>query len=131
MNTHEPNVSSNVTQIKHSQTHIKYTMRTTSTEKLICARNTIVFRAQVKRTLMLNESQFVGKVLAEVITIINTFRPRQNGRHFPDDIFKWIFFNENVWMSIKISLKFVSQGPINNKPALVQIMAWRRPGDKP
>ena len=58
-------------------------------------------------------------------------RPRQNGRHFPDDIFKWIFLNENVWISINISLKFVPRGPINNIPALVQIMAWRRPGDKP
>ena len=60
-----------------------------------------------------------------------TLRPRQNGRHFPDDIFKWIFLNENVWISIKISLKFVPKGLINNIPALVQIMAWRRPGDKP
>ena len=34
-------------------------------------------------------------------------------------------------MSIKISLKFVPTGPINNIPALVQIMAWRRRGDKP
>ena len=62
---------------------------------------------------------------------INTLRPRQNGRHFPDDIFKCIFLNENVWISIKISLKFVPGGPNNNFPALVQIMAWRRPGDKP
>ena len=61
----------------------------------------------------------------------NTLRPRQNGRHFPDDIFKCIFLNENVRISIKISLKFVPKGPINNIPALVQIMAWRRPGDKP
>ena len=30
-----------------------------------------------------------------------------------------------------ISLKFVPKGPINNNPALVQIMAWRRSGDKP
>ena len=30
-----------------------------------------------------------------------------------------------------MSLKFVPKGPINNTPALVQIMAWRRPGDKP
>ena len=29
-----------------------------------------------------------------------------------------------------ISLKFVPKGPINNIPALVPIMAWRRPGDK-
>ena len=61
----------------------------------------------------------------------NTLRPRQNGRHFPDDIFKWIFLNENVWISIKISLKFVPNVPINNIPALVQIMAWCRSGDKP
>ena len=32
---------------------------------------------------------------------------------------------------IKISLKFVPKGPINNIPASVQIMAWHRPGDKP
>ena len=41
------------------------------------------------------------------------------------------FFNENVQISIEISLRFVPKGPINNIPALVQIMAWRRPGDKP
>ena len=61
----------------------------------------------------------------------NSLRPRQNGRYFPDDIFKYIFLNENVWISIKISLKFVPKVPINNIPSLVQIMAWRRPGDKP
>ena len=32
---------------------------------------------------------------------------------------------------MNISLKFVSHGTINNIPALVQIMAWRRSGDKP
>ena len=45
--------------------------------------------------------------------------------------FKCIFVNENVWTSIKISMKFVPTGLINNIPALVQIMAWRRLGDKP
>ena len=34
-------------------------------------------------------------------------------------------------ISIKISLKFVPEGSISNIPVLVQIMAWRRPGDKP
>ena len=62
---------------------------------------------------------------------VNTLRPRQNGRHFPDDIFKLIFLNENVWISINISLKVVPRGPINNILTLVQVMAWRRPGDKP
>ena len=62
---------------------------------------------------------------------LNSLRPRQNGRNFADDTFKCIFLNENISISIKISLKFVPNGPINNIPALVQIMAWRRPGDKP
>ena len=38
-----------------------------------------------------------------------------------DDIFKSIF-NESVWISITISLKFVPKGPINCKSALVQVM---------
>ena len=63
--------------------------------------------------------------------MLNTLRPTQNGRHFADDIFKCIFSNENKSISINISLKFVPQGRINNIPALVQILAWRRPGDKP
>ena len=49
----------------------------------------------------------------------NTLRPRQNGRHFADDILKRIFFNENVWISINISLSFVPKGPIDNIPSLV------------
>ena len=62
---------------------------------------------------------------------VNTLRPRQNRRHFADDIFKCIFLNENVWILINISLKFVPKRSIDHIPALVQIMAWRRPGDKP
>ena len=54
---------------------------------------------------------------------INTLRWRQNCRHFTNDIFKCICLKENVL----ISLKFVS----NNMPALVQMMTWGQPGDKP
>ena len=61
---------------------------------------------------------------------VNSLRPRQNGRYFADDTFKRILLNENVRIWIKNSLKFVPKGPINNNPALVQIMAWRRSGDK-
>ena len=39
--------------------------------------------------------------------------------------------NENVSISLKISRKFVPKVQFNNIPALLQIMAWRRPGDKP
>ena len=62
--------------------------------------------------------------------IFNILRPRQNERHFADDIFKCILLNENVWIPIKISTKFSPKGPINNILALVEIMSWRRPGDK-
>ena len=44
-----------------------------------------------------------------------------------DDIFKCISLNENN----RTTVKFVPMSPINNKPALVQVMAWRRTGDKP
>ena len=50
---------------------------------------------------------------------VNTLRPRQDGRHIPDDISKCIFLNENVLIAIKISPKFVPKGQINNIPALV------------
>ena len=63
---------------------------------------------------------------------INTLRPRQDGRLFAaEDIFKCIFFNENVLILIKISLKFVPKVWINNISALFQIIAWCQPGDKP
>ena len=41
------------------------------------------------------------------------------------------FLNEDVLILIKISLNFVPKGPSNDIPALVQIMAWCRLGDKP
>ena len=49
----------------------------------------------------------------------NTLRPRQNGRHFPDDIFKCIFVNEKIGISIKISPQFMTEGPIKNIPVLL------------
>ena len=62
---------------------------------------------------------------------LNTLRLRQNWRYLADDIFKCIFLNENTWISIKFWLMFVHKGSINNISSLVQIMTWRRPGDKP
>ena len=78
--------------------------------------------------LILEILRYICMLSLKVLSsIINTLRPRQNGRHFPDDNLKWIFLDENVLISIRISLKFVPKGPINNIPALVQIMAWHRP----
>ena len=50
-------------------------------------------------------------------------------RHFPDDIFKRIFLDENVCIWLKISLNFVPKVLNNNIPVLVQIMVW--PREKP
>ena len=70
-------------------------------------------------------------LLIQQLVQVNTLRPRQDGCHFADDTFKRIFLNGNFRISIKISLKFVAKSPINNIPALVQIMAWSQSGDKP
>ena len=43
--------------------------------------------------------------------------------HFPE----WKY----IYISINIPLKFVPKSPINGIPAWVQIVVWRRPGDKP
>ena len=65
-------------------------------------------------------------VFGMVMGYINTFRPRQNWRHFADDIFRWI-----VWITLMISLKFVPKVRIKNISAFVQIMVWPWLGDKP
>ena len=83
---------------------------------------------------LLNESHYKCPVRCtsfQALTSINTLRPRRSRRHFADDSFRCIFFYENVWISIKTSLKYIAKGPIINIPALVQIMAWRGPCDKP
>ena len=77
-----------------------------------------------RRTRYITRSKFSG-------AISYLIGPRQNDRNVADDIFTCIFLNENVRILINISLKFVPTGQINNIPALVQIMAWCRSGDKP
>ena len=65
------------------------------------------------------------------IGTVNSSPPGQNGRQFADETFSCISVNEKFCIWIKISLECVPKGPINNIPALVQIMAWRLLGDKP
>ena len=62
---------------------------------------------------------------------INSSPPGQNGSHFTHDLFKCIFLNEKCCILSQLSLTFVPKGPVDNKRALVQVMAWRRIGDKP
>ena len=63
--------------------------------------------------------------------LFNTLGPRQICRQFSDDISKFIFLDANAWNSLKISLILFPKFQINNIPSLVQMMAWRRPGDQP
>ena len=78
--------------------------------------------------------QFIGWLLTVFWRnwlCFNTLRPRQNGRYLAANIFKCIFLNENISISLKMSLNFVPKFQINDIPVMVLIMAWRRPGDKP
>ena len=70
-------------------------------------------------------SQWRYVVTVEVQTLAHLPRG-QNVRRFTDDIFKHIFLNENIRIWIEISLKFVPNIPIANKPALVHVMAWHQ-----
>ena len=63
--------------------------------------------------------------------MVNSSPPEQNGRHLANDIFKCIFLNEKFCILIKISLKFVPEGPIDSNQALDKTMAWHRIGNKP
>ena len=56
---------------------------------------------------------------------------QQNGRDFASDIFECNLSNENFWILNKIQLKYVHCGLIDDSPALVQIIAWRRRDDQP
>ena len=50
---------------------------------------------------------------------VNSSLPGQDGRHFADTTYICILVIENLCILIKISLKFVPKGPIDNNPALV------------
>ena len=76
-------------------------------------------------------ASFTNSLTLYALNCFNTLRPRRDRWHFADLIFKCVFLNENEWISLRISLKFVPKVRINNIPSLVQIMAWRRSGDKP
>ena len=63
----------------------------------------------MKKLFMVSHATFH---FLHALVYFNTLRPRQNGCHFADDIFKCIFLNENIWTLIKISLKFVPRVPL-------------------
>ena len=51
-------------------------------------------RAHYDVTVM-NRAQRIYPILNR-LKLTKVLRPGQNGRHFPDDILKWIFLNENI-----------------------------------
>ena len=63
--------------------------------------------AQVFKSADTVANQFHPYLEHSHVADFNSLRPRQNGRHFAEDIFKCIFLNENILIPIKISLKFV------------------------
>ena len=65
------------------------------------------------------------------MTFINSSPMDKMAAILADNKFKCIFLNENDRILIRISLKCVPMSPIDNKPVLVQVMAWRQKGDKP
>ena len=92
---------------------------------------TLSLLMQKKISLSFVNFCFKSQWMLTLVIVLNILRLRRNRCHYADDICKCIFLNENMWISIKISLTFVPKGPINNIPALHQIMAWRWPGNKP
>ena len=64
-------------------------------------------------------TQMLFAMFSETVPVFNSSPPGQNGRHFTDDIFICIFVNEKLCILIKIPLKFVTKGPIDNNPTLV------------
>ena len=58
-------------------------------------------------------------------------RLTQKWTPFRRQCFQMHFLEWKCMNFAKISLKFVPKVPVNNIPALVHILAWRRSGDKP
>ena len=65
-----------------------------------------------------------------LITDTNTLRPRQHDRQF-SDIFKCISWIEIYAIRLKFHRSLFLRVKYNNIPALVQILGWHQPGDKP
>ena len=99
-------------------------------------RNKLLLNFDQNERLEIKENVFEN-VICRMLVIsfrpqcFNSSPPGQNGRLFADDIFRCIYTNEKFCILVKISLNLVRKGPNDNNPALVQVMAWHRIGNKP
>ena len=91
----------------------------------------MIFHYNFKRKLSLHQYAPIAMEILFSHWRLKHIEAKTNWTPFTRRHFQIHFLNENVWISIKISLKFVPSGWIDNTPALVQIMAWRRVGAKP
>ena len=85
-------------------------------------RNKLQWNLNRNSYILIQENTFEN-VVCEMASLlsrpqcVNTMRPRQNGRHFTDNLFKCIFMNEKVNWSLFLRLKLT--------------IFHRWPGDKP
>ena len=125
-------VSQHVFKIFHSKQNWKQNMMLSSVNNTVPANGLASLgETALTRSGTTNYGSCIYFGFGPVFELFNKLKPRENLRHFAENTFKCIFLNEDVRIFIKISLKFVPKGPINNIPALVQLMAWHWPGDKP
>ena len=90
----------------------------------ICHFSLVAFRNQCRFHSCSRMCESAEYVLAMIVTpMLNGPNLMKFRRHF-----RIHFFKENIWISLNISLKCVLKVPIDNIPALVQIMAWSRTG---
>ena len=90
----------------------------------------ITVTAHVNCTLDVDDQIRFLYVYEANIWMIETLRHLQNYRHFIDDI-QYIFLKGDVFILIKISLRFLPRSLMPNSVALVQVMPWHRTGHKP
>ena len=112
----------------YNQVYIKYAHHTDVTNQTFKQQGPFLLTQIYWAWISNNAHHILGCNYSSIPQLIEA---ETNGRHFADEILKCIFLNEIVWIPIKMSLKFVPKGPINSIPALIHIMAWRCPGDKP
>ena len=80
------------------------------------------------------EMKFMGQLrilspLTHLILSAEYFE--ENGQCFADHILKCILLFEKFHILFQMSLKIIPWGPVDNKSALFQAMAWQKTGDKP
>ena len=89
----------------------------------------IPFNNKINQTQMLTwalNNMYCVNILVVGFILIQVAQyspPGQNGLYFADDIFKRILFNKNVWISVRTLHNFVPKGPIDNRAALVKVIA--------